>query len=234
MNSLVHLMRVLIPNTLIFSLTCGSYGYRSRTNASWFSSSKESQSHFKPCFCSSSVPTMFGSAWVSWYLRNLCLVSLGNCWNNVLKLCESGNCPASIVSKHFRYVSKASAERTTYGMPKCILPRAVACSCIISLASWNVIADWNISRTVARGETISILAMLASVLPLFLLRRFVFVFAAIKLCFGNGKNLPHCFTEIVRWGDWRRGNGFIHSSRPLLRRSRRPSWSINHSDARPM
>ena len=63
--------------------------------------------------------------------------------------------------------------------------------------------------------------MPTTMLPLFLLSRFVFSLAPLKLCLGYGQNLPHCFAEVIR--RFLAFGVFIHrhliSFRPILSES---------------
>jgi hypothetical protein len=143
MKSLVHAIRVLMPNTFILSAS-SSYGYLSKTKASWHSSTNESQSLLMPWRCNTASLNTFGANSRSWRFLSLALVTGASCWISFLKLCSFGQSPDWIISRHFRYVSNASAESTTYATPRWSLCPTVACVNSISLDSWKTSPAWNI------------------------------------------------------------------------------------------
>jgi len=150
MNSRVHCIRVLMPNIFIFSASA-SYGYLSSTNASWQCSTNESQSPLRPWRCNTSSLKACGVNSMSCRFLSLALVAVGSCRIIFLKLCSLGQSPVSTIRRHLRYVSKASAESTTYAIPRWSLCPTVVCAKRTSLASWNTIPAWNIFTALCFG-----------------------------------------------------------------------------------
>lgn len=194
-----------------------SYAYRNSTNAFFPRCNSESRSVLKPCFLATASIPGLSLRYSLWNFLNESFVRRFKFLNNSSASCPSGYTFCSNAKRHFKYVSKAKAAIVTSASGRIRtlplnLSRSNTCT-HCSKASADRKARWgskvpffaffggqSLRQIKARNQRSGLrtaLTMPARVLPFFFLSSFVFPFASLKFCFGNGKNLPHGFAEII-------------------------------------